>query len=228
MPGTGATIASFLSYAAEKRIAADPSRFGKGAIEGIAAPEAANNSAAQAAFIPTLSLGIPGDAVMAVMLGALMIHGIVPGPTVVSEKPEIFWGLIASFWIGNVVLVILNIPLIRIWVAILKIPYRILYPAMLFFICIGVYSTNNNVFDIFLVIVFGVVGYAMLLMSLPAAPLLLGFVLGPLLEVHLRRALLISDGDFTALANSYVSAGFLAATAAVVLFSFWSPFKRVE
>ena len=196
-PGSGAVVATFMAYATEKRVAKDPSRFGKGAIEGVAAPEAANNAAVQAAFVPTLSLGIPGDALMAFLLGAMLIHGIVPGPHFITEQPTVFWGLIASFWIGNVMLLILNIPLIGIWVRMLSIPYNILYPAMLFFIGIGVYSVHYEVFDIFMVIVFGVVGFVLNKSGYPSAPLLLGFILGPMMETHFRRALLMSRGHFS-------------------------------
>jgi TctA family transporter len=219
LPGVGPTIASFMSYAAEKRLAKQPERFGRGAIEGVAGPECANNASAQAAFIPTMSLGIPGDAVMAVLLGALLIHGIAPGPSLVNQQPELFWGLIASFWIGNVLLLILNLPLIGLWVSILRIPYSALYPAMLFFICIGVYSINYNVFDIFVVILFGAIGAVMMVLQFPAAPLLLGFILGPMLEETLRRALLVSRGDLTILVATPVSAGFVGATLLVLLLS---------
>ncbi len=195
LPGSGATIATFMAYATEKRVAKDPSRFGKGAIEGVAAPEAANNAAVQAAFMPTLSLGIPGDALMAFLLGAMMIHGIVPGPRFLVDQPVMFWGLVASFWIGNVMLLILNIPLIGLWVRMLSIPYNILFPAMLFFICIGVYSIDYQVFDIYAVIVFGVIGHLMNRFGYPPAPLLLGFILGPMMEEHFKRALLMSRGS---------------------------------
>lgn len=217
LPGAGPSIASFLSYAAEKRLAKDPSRFGKGAIEGIASPEASNNAAAQASFIPTLTLGIPGDAVMALMLGALMIHGITPGPMVVAQHPDLFWGLVASFWIGNVVLVVLNLPLIGVWVRMLAIPYHILFPSILFFICLGVYGINNSTFDILLVVAFGALGYGMIVFGFPAAPLLLGLILGPLVEEYLRRALVLSRGDLTTFIDRPISAGFLA-IAAVLLF----------
>ncbi|MBJ7577846.1 tripartite tricarboxylate transporter permease [Devosia sp. MC532] len=209
LPGTGATIASFIAYATEKRVSKTPQIFGKGAMAGISSPEAANNAAVQSAFIPTLSLGIPGDAIMAVMLGALMIHGISPGPGLVNQHPELFWGLIASFWIGNVILLILNLPFIGVFVRILKIPYDALYVAMLFFICVGVFSIRNNVFDIFLVIGFGVVGVFMILGRYPAAPLLLGFILGPMIEENMRRALLLSRGSFDVFVSTPVSASFI-------------------
>jgi TctA family transporter len=213
LPGAGGTIASFMSYAVEKRVAKEPERFGKGAIEGVAAPESANNAAAQTAFIPTLTLGIPGDAVMALMLGALIIQGIQPGPRLMTEYPELFWGLIASFWIGNVLLVILNIPLIGLWVRMLRIPYSILYPAILMFICIGVFSINNSYFDVLVVMAFGVLGYAMILLRFEPAPLILGFILGPLMEEHLRRAMLLARGDLSTFVTRPISASFLAVTA---------------
>lgn len=195
LPGTGGSIASFMSYAVEKKSAKDPSRFGKGAIEGVAGPEAANSAAAQTAFIPTLTLGIPGDAVMALMLGAMMIHEIQPGPQMMVEHPTVFWGLIASFWVGNLLLLILNIPLIGMWVRLLSIPYRLIYPAVLFFICIGVYSGNNNLFDVGVVLSVGIFAYVAKYLGFEAAPLLLGVVLGPMMEEHFRRALLLSRGD---------------------------------
>jgi putative tricarboxylic transport membrane protein len=222
LPGTGSTIASFMSYAVEKKVAKDPSRFGKGAVEGVTAPEAANNAAAQTAFIPTLTLGIPGDAVMALMLGALIIQGIQPGPRLVTEHPELFWGLIASFWIGNVMLVILNLPLIGIWVRMLKIPYSILYPAILMFICIGVFSVNNSAFDVMLVILFGILGYIMMLLRFEPAPLVLGFILGPLMEEHLRRAMLLSRGDPTVFLQRPISATFVVITFALLVWAFWA------
>jgi putative tricarboxylic transport membrane protein len=226
LPGAGASIASFMSYAAEKRVARDPSRFGKGAIEGVVAPETANNAAAQTAFIPTLTLGIPGDATMALMLGALMIHGIIPGPGLVSEHPDLFWGLIASFWIGNVLLVFLNLPLIGIWVRILAIPYRMLYPAILLFVCLGVYSINNSVFDVGVAMVFGAVGYVMILLRFEPAPLLLGFILGPLMEEHLRRALLLSRGEVTVFFERPISAGFMIATLLLLGWAILSMIRR--
>jgi putative tricarboxylic transport membrane protein len=226
LPGTGASIASFMAYAVEKKVAADPSRFGKGAIEGITAPEAANNAAAQTAFVPTLSLGIPGDAVMALMLGALIIHGIQPGPLLMTQQPELFWGLIVSFGIGNIMLMVLNLPMIGLWVAILRIPYSVLYPAILVFISLGVYSVNNNTFDILIVAVIGALGYAMALLKFDAAPLLLGFVLGPLMEENLRRALLLSRGDIATFVDRPISAGILAFGAALVLWTLFSTIRR--
>jgi TctA family transporter len=226
LPGTGASIASFMSYAVEKKIAKDPSRFGNGAIEGITAPEAANNAAAQTAFVPTLSLGIPGDAVMALMLGALIIHGIQPGPMLMSQQPELFWGLIVSFGIGNVMLLVLNLPMIGMWVAILRIPYRVLFPAILVFISLGVYSVNNNTFDVLMVAGIGAVGYLLAVFKFEAAPLLLGFVLGPLMEENLRRALLLSRGELSTFIDRPISAGFLAFGAAILLWSAWGSLKN--
>lgn len=210
LPGIGPTIASFMSYALEKRVSKTPARFGTGALEGVAAPEAANNASVQAAFIPTLSLGIPGNAVMAVLLGAMMIHGVVPGPGFLNEQPEMFWGLVASFWIGNLMLLILNIPLIGVWVRILAIPYRVLYILIVFFICVGVFSLRGSSFDIFLVLIFGVAGYLLTLFRYPLAPLLLGFILGPMIEQYFKRAMLIARGDVTVFATRPLSAVFLA------------------
>ena len=226
LPGTGPSIASFMSYAIEKKVAKDPSRFGKGAIEGVTAPESANNAAAQTAFVPTLSLGIPGDAVMALMLGALIIHGIQPGPMLMTAQPELFWGLIVSFAIGNIMLVILNLPLVGIWVSILRIPYHVLYPAILVFICLGVYSVNNNVFDVYMTAVLGVLGYVLLKLRFEPAPLLLGFVLGPMMEENLRRAMLLSRGDPSTFIERPISAVVLALCALLLLWTAYAAFKR--
>jgi TctA family transporter len=225
LPGTGSTIASFMGYAFEKKISKTPERFGKGAIEGVTVPESANNAASQTAFIPTLTLGIPGDVVMALMLGALIIQGIQPGPRLVTEHPELFWGLAASFWIGNAMLVVLNLPLIGIWVAMLRIPYTILYPSILMFIVIGVFSINNSAFDVYMVMIFGIVGYIMMLLRFEPAPLLLGFVLGPLMEEHLRRAMLLSRGDPMVFLERPISAVFIAITAALLVLAVWSTLK---
>jgi putative tricarboxylic transport membrane protein len=226
LPGTGSSIASFVAYAVEKRTARDPSRFGKGAIEGISAPESANNAAAQTAFIPTLTLGVPGDAVLALMLGALILHGIIPGPALIEQHPAMFWGLVASFMIGNLMLVVLNLPLIGIWISILRIPYRILYPAILVFICIGVYSVRNSLFDIYLVLIFGFVGYGMRLLRFEPAPLLLGFILGPLMEQYLRRALAVSRGDPMVFIERPISAAFLGTALALILAIAWTSRRR--
>src|SRR5690606_10390055 len=177
LPGTGPTIAAFLAYAIEKKLSRHPERFGQGAVEGVTAPEAANNAAVQAAFIPTLTLGVPGDAIMAVMIGGLLIHGITPGPQLISEHAPLFWGVVASFWIGNLILLILNLPFIGLWVKLLSIPYRVLYPVILLLICIGVYSVNNSSFDVLLTFGFGLLGFLLNRRGFPSAPLLLGFVL---------------------------------------------------
>ncbi len=195
LPGGGATIGSFAAYTLEKRIASDPSRFGRGAIEGVAAPESANNAAAQTSFIPLLTLGIPSNAVMALMLGAMTIHGITPGPEVISKQPDLFWGMIVSMWIGNVILVLLNLPLISIWIRLLTVPYRLLYPAILLFCCIGVYTIGSSAWDVVLTAGFGLLGYIFIKLDCEPAPLLLGFILGPMMEEYLRRALLFSRGD---------------------------------
>src|SRR5215831_10000335 len=195
LPGGGALLASFAAYAFEKKVAADPARFGKGAIEGVAAPESANNAGAQTSFIPLLTLGIPSNPVMALMIGAMMIQGIAPGPQVMTERPQLFWGMIASMWVGNLMLVVLNLPLIGMWVSLLKVPYRMLYPAILVFCCIGVYSISNSPFDVMQTAAFGVVGYIFVKLECEPAPLILGFILGPLMEENLRRAMLLSRGD---------------------------------
>ncbi len=225
LPGTGATIASFMSYAVEKRVSKTPNRFGNGAIEGVAGPEAANNSAAQTSFIPTMSLGIPGDSVMALMLGALIIHGIQPGPQMVTEHADLFWGLIASFWIGNIMLVVMNLPLIGMWARLLKVPYKYLFPSALFFVCVGVYSTNNNLFDVGMVLVLGLVGYLFLKLRFSPAPLLLGFVLGPMVEENFRRALLLSRGSMSVFIERPISAGFIYAILALAI---WLVFSTVR
>jgi TctA family transporter len=217
LPGTGPAIASFSSYMVEKKIAKDPSRFGNGAIEGVAGPESANNADAQCKFIPTLTLGIPASAVMALMLGALTIQGIAPGPQVMTQKPDLFWGLVASMWIGNAMLVILNLPLIGLWVSLLKVPYRLLFPAIMAFSCIGIYSVNNSSFEVYMAAIFGLIGFMWMKLECPPAPMLLGFVLGPLMEENLRRALLISRGDATVFFTRPISLGFMIATALVVV-----------
>ena len=225
LPGTGPSIASFMAYAVEKKVAKDPSRFGKGAIEGVTAPESANNAAAQTGFVPTLSLGIPGDAVMALMLGALIIHGIQPGPMLITDQPELFWGLIVSFAIGNIMLVVLNIPLIGVWVSILKIPYHLLYPAIIIFVCLGTYSVTNDVFNVFIVGFIGALGYLLLVLRFDAAPLLLGFVLGPLMEENLRRALRLSRGDPMVFLERPISAVFIGIAATILLWSTFMVFR---
>jgi putative tricarboxylic transport membrane protein len=212
LPGMTASIASFSAYMVEKKVAKDPSRFGKGAIEGVAAPEAANNAAAQTHFIPTLILGIPATAVMALMLGALTMQGIQPGPDVMTSKPELFWGLVASMFIGNVLLLILNLPLVGLWARLTQVPYRWLYPAILMFAAVGNYSLNNSAMDVYLCAAIGVLGYVFSKLGCPPAPLILGYVLGPMLEENLRRALLMSNGDFSVFVTRPISLGFLILT----------------
>jgi putative tricarboxylic transport membrane protein len=209
IPGTGPTIASFVSYAVEKKISRTPERFGHGEIKGVACPEASTHSSVQGDFIPTMSLGIPGDAVMALLLGALTIQGIVPGPQLISQHPDVFWGLVASFWVGNIMLVILNVPMIGLWVKLLSIPYKYLYPSALFFVCIGVYSANNDMFQVGETIVIGLFGYILLQLGFHPAPILLGFVLGPRFEENFRRAMLISRGDLTVFLTRPISATFV-------------------
>ncbi|MFM0724996.1 tripartite tricarboxylate transporter permease [Paraburkholderia strydomiana] len=209
MPGTGPTITTFIAYALEKRIAKHPECFGHGALEGVASPEASSHAKTQIDFIPTMSLGIPGDPVMALLLGALLIQGIQPGPQLLGDHPDIFWGLIASFWIGNVLLVLLNVPLIQVWVRVLQVPYRFLYPAALFFIAVGVYSTNNSLFEVGEVLVFGLMGAVFIALRFPIAPIMLGYVLGPMVEQNFRRALLLSHGSLRIFVERPISATFL-------------------
>jgi TctA family transporter len=213
LPGGGAVMAAFAAYTLEKKTKLRPGEvpFGKGNIRGVAAPEAANNAGSQTSFIPLLTLGIPPNAVMALMVGAMTIHNIQPGPQVMTSNPELFWGLIASMWIGNLMLVILNLPLIGIWIKLLSVPYRWLFPAIVLFCSIGVYSTNNNTFDIWMVAIFGVIGYLFIKLGTEPAPLLLGFILGPMMEEYLRRALLLSRGDWSVFVTRPLSASLLAA-----------------
>ena len=228
LPGAGPAMSSFASYSLEKQVSKQPERFGEGAIEGVVGPEAANNAAAQTGFIPTLTLGIPGDAIMGLMLGALMIHGITPGPNVISSHPALFWGLVISFWIGNLMLVVLNLPLIGIWIKMLSIPYRIMFPAVIVMIGIGIYSLNGNPLDIVTVAVIGVAGIVFAALRCDPAPLLLGFILGPMLEEYGRRAMMFSRGDPLVFVQEPISAFFLFLT---VLFiassalpkSLWAP-----
>jgi putative tricarboxylic transport membrane protein len=217
LPGGGAVLGSFAAYTLEKKIAKDPSRFGKGANEGVAAPESANNAGAQTSFIPLLTLGIPSNAVMALMVGAMTIHGITPGPQVMTQRPDLFWGMIASMWIGNLLLVILNLPLIGIWVKLLSAPYRLLYPAILLFCCIGVYSLNNSAVDVGLALFFGLLGYLFIKLDCEPAPLLLGFVLGPMMEDNLRRALLLSRGNPAVFATRPLSLALLLIALALLI-----------
>lgn len=197
MPGTGPTITTFIAYALEQKVSRTPEKFGTGMIAGVAAPEAASHSKTQVDFIPTMSLGIPGDAVMALLLGALLIHGIQPGPRLLTEHPDIFWGLIASFWVGNVMLMVLNVPMIGVWVKLLQVPYRFLFPSAVFFIAIGAYSVNNDIFAVYEVLAFGIFGAIFMALDFPIAPILLGYVLGPMVEENFRRALLLSRGHLS-------------------------------
>jgi putative tricarboxylic transport membrane protein len=196
LPGGGGVIASFISYAIEKRVSKHPERFGKGAIEGVAGPESANNAATGGAFIPLMTLGIPSNVIMAMLLGAFMIHGVTPGPLMMKQNPGLFWGVIVSMYIGNIMLLVLNLPLIGMWVQVLKVPYKILFPLILFFCLIGVYSVSNAVFDIYIMLIFGIMGYLMKKFDYEGAPLVLAFVLGPLMENNLRKSLIMSQGDF--------------------------------
>ncbi|MBL0929011.1 MAG: tripartite tricarboxylate transporter permease [Alphaproteobacteria bacterium] len=228
LPGGGAMLSSFAAYAVEKRLSRTPERFGEGAVEGVAAPELANNAGAQTSFIPLLTLGIPSNAVIALMAGAMMIQGIQPGPQIMAKNPELFWGVVASMLIGNVMLVIINLPLIRIWVTLLRIPYHYLYPAILAFCCIGVYTVNRAVFDVVLLLVFGVFGYLFQKLKFEPAPLLLAFVLGPLMEESLRRAMVISRGDPTVFVSRPISAALLAVAAVLLVLVLLPAFRRTR
>ena len=213
LPGGGALLASFGAYTLEKKVSKYGHEFGKGAIEGVAAPESANNAGAQTSFIPLLTLGIPPNPVMALMIGAMMIHGIQPGPAVMTKQPELFWGLVASMWVGNLMLLVINLPMIGIWVRLLSMPYRLLVPAILLFCCIGVYSLNNSAFEVGLTALFGLMGYFFLKTACEGAPLLLGFVLGPMMEENLRRALLLAHGDPAVFVQRPISLGLLILSA---------------
>lgn len=217
LPGGTAVLSSFASYALEKRLAVDPSRFGKGAIEGVAGPESANNAAAQTSFIPMLTLGLPSNGVMALMLGAMTIQGICPGPQVLTGRPDLFWGLVASMWIGNFMLLVLNLPLVGLWVRLLTIPYRLLYPAILLFCCIGVYTLNNSVIDVLLMAVFGLLGYIFIKLDCEPAPLVMGFILGPMMEENLRRGMELSRGDPTVFFTRPISLALLLLEVILVL-----------
>jgi putative tricarboxylic transport membrane protein len=212
LPGGGAVLSAFAAYTIEKKIKLKPGEvpFGEGNIRGVAAPESANNAGSQTSFIPLLTLGIPPNAVMALMVGAMSIHNIQPGPMVMTNNPDLFWGLIASMWIGNLMLVILNLPLIGIWIKLLSVPYRWLFPAIVMFCAIGVFSTNNSNFDIWMVAGFGVLGYFLIKLGCEPAPLMLGFILGPMMEENLRRAMLLSRGDWSTFVTRPISAGLLA------------------
>ncbi|MGL4635805.1 MAG: tripartite tricarboxylate transporter permease [Beijerinckiaceae bacterium] len=226
LPGNGAVLGPFASYTIEKKIAKDPSRFGRGAIEGVAGPEAANNAGAQTSFIPMLTLGIPPNAVMAIMVGAMTIHGIVPGPQIMTKQPELFWGMIASMWVGNLMLLIINLPLIGLWVKLLKVPYRMLFPAILLFCCIGIYSVNNQPFDVLITGVFGLFGYFLLKHGFEPAPMLIAFVLGRLMEEKLRQAMLISRGSMWVFIERPLSAGFLLVAVVLLVFALLPSIKK--
>jgi putative tricarboxylic transport membrane protein len=210
LPGGGAILSSFAAYALEKRIARDPSRFGKGAIEGVAGPESANNAGAQTSFIPMLTLGIPANAVMALLAGALILRGVTPGPGLIDDRPDLFWGVIASMWLGNLMLLVINLPLVGVWAKLLLVPYRVLFPVILLLCCIGVYSVNNNTFDLYLLATFGLLGFVLAGLGFEAGPLVLGYVLGPLLEENFRRALSLADGDGSVFLTRPISAVVLA------------------
>lgn len=226
LPGNGAILGPFASYTIEKKLAKDPSRFGKGAIEGVAGPESANNAGAQTAFIPLLTLGIPPNAVMALMVGAMTIHGIIPGPQVMTKNPELFWGMIASMWIGNAMLVIINLPMVGMWVKLLKVPYRLMFPAILIFCSIGIYSINNSVEDVYFTAFFALIGYTMIKLGYEPAPMLLGFVLGKLMEEKLRQALILSRGSFMTFVERPVSGTLLVIAALLLIIAFLPAMSR--
>ncbi|HEY7646903.1 MAG TPA: tripartite tricarboxylate transporter permease [Hyphomicrobiales bacterium] len=219
LPGNGAVLGPFASYAAEKRLSKDPSRFGKGAIEGVAGPESANNAGAQTSFLPLLTLGIPPNAVMALMVGAMTIHGIQPGPQIISKQPGLFWGMVASMWIGNLMLLVINLPLVGLWIRLIRAPYRLLFPAIILFCCIGIYSINNSSAEVTMVAIFGFVGYLLMKLEFEPAPLILGFVLGKLLEEKFRQSLLISRGSLATFTEHSISATLLALTAILFVIS---------
>ncbi|KAB1068174.1 tripartite tricarboxylate transporter permease [Methylobacterium soli] len=226
LPGNGAVLGPFASYTVEKRLARDPRRFGEGAIEGVAGPESANNAGAQTSFIPLLTLGIPPNAVMALMVGAMTIHGIVPGPGVMTKNPNLFWGMIASMWLGNLMLLIINLPLVGVWVSLLKVPYRLMFPAILMFCAIGIYSINATPTDVMLIGAFGLCGYLLIKFGFEPAPLLLGFVLGRLMEEYLRRALTLSRGDPMVFLERPVSAVLFAVSAVLLVAALMPALRR--
>jgi TctA family transporter len=228
LPGGGAVLSAFASYTVEKKVAKDPTRFGKGAIEGVAGPESANNAGAQTSFIPLLTLGLPSNAVMALMMGAMMIQGIQPGSAVMTSRPDLFWGMVASMWIGNAMLVIINLPLLPMWVKLLTLPYRLLYPAILMFCVIGVYASNNNASQMVIVAIFALFGYTLMRFGCEPAPMILGFLLGPLMEENLRRSLVLSRGDPMIFIQRPISATLLAMTAFVVLLIVLPAFRKTR
>jgi putative tricarboxylic transport membrane protein len=228
LPGGGAILSSFTAYALEKKVSRHPEQFGTGAIEGVAGPESANNAGAQTSFIPMLTLGIPSNALMALLVGAMSIFGVVPGPRIVSEQPQLFWGLVASMWIGNLMLLVINLPLVGLWVQMLRIPYRLLHPIILLLCCIGVYSLNGSALEVGLMALFGVLGYALLKFGFEPAPMLLGFVLGPLMEENLRRALAVSRGDVSVFVTRPISATLLAVSLLLLLIVLLPIVKKVR
>jgi putative tricarboxylic transport membrane protein len=226
LPGGGPVLATFIAYGVEKRVAKNPERLGKGAIEGVASPESANNAAASTSFIPLLTLGIPPNVVLAVLFGAFLIHGVLPGPLLIKEHPDVFWGIVGSMYVGNVVLLIVNLPLIPLWVQVLRIPDKILYPLILLFCLVGAYGINNNVFDIVVMIIFGIVGYLFKKFGYEGAPLILAFVLGPMFEVNLRRSLLISQGSFSIFFTRPIALGAIAVSVILVIVSVYQSFGK--
>jgi putative tricarboxylic transport membrane protein len=226
LPGNGAVLGSFAAYTIEKKIAKDPSRFGRGAIEGVAGPESANNAGAQTSFIPLLTLGIPPNAVMAIMVGAMTLHGIVPGPQVVTKTPELFWGLVASMWIGNLMLLIINLPLVGLWVRLLNVPYRLMFVGIMIFCCIGVYSIDKEPADVIILTVLAIAGYALTKLGFEPAPLTLGFVLGRMMEENLRQALIISRGHMTTFVERPISLFFLVMAALLLVVAVLPAIRR--
>jgi TctA family transporter len=221
-------LGSFGSYALEKRLSRSPERFGQGAIEGVAGPEAANNAGAQASFIPMLALGIPGNSVMAMMAGAMLLHGIAPSPNLATSKPELFWGLIVSMWLGNLMLLVINLPMVGLWVRLLAVPYRVLFPAILLFCCIGIYTVNTSTLDIILVALFGILGVIFAKLECPLAPMVLAFILGPMMEENLRRAMLLSRGDPTVFVARPISLALLVAAMLLLALIVLPGFRRVR
>jgi len=228
LPGGGALLSSFASYALEKRLARNPAEFGRGAIQGVAGPESANNAGAQTTFIPMLTLGIPPNAILALLMGALMIHGIQPGPGVVTQHPQLFWGLVASMWVANAMLVIINLPLVGIWVQLLRVPYRLLFPVMLFFCAVGAFIESGNVLNVYLMAAFGVLGYVMKQMEFEPAPLILAFILGPMMEEYFRRAMLLSRGDPTTFVSNPISLVLLLMTVGLAVLIVLPNFRKVR
>jgi putative tricarboxylic transport membrane protein len=226
IPGSAHVISSFMSYALERRIARDPQRFGKGAVEGVAGPEAANNAAASGALVPLLALGVPSGPLPAVMLAALLVHGVTPGPMLIQNSPEIFWGLIASMYVGNLVLLVLNLPMIGLFINVLRIPFPYLYPLILVFCVLGVYSINQSVIDVWIMIAMGALGYALRKLDFETAPIVLGLILAPLLELSLRQALAMSAGDYAIFVERPIAAAMLALTVAILAHALWSAMTR--